>query len=70
MFINKNGNVGIGTTNPLFLFDVQGPGNASMSFKSTTGTANVILDRFNSGSTAGVNYRTNGVPYWQNWHYK
>jgi hypothetical protein len=65
MFINKNGNVGIGTTNPLFLFDVQGPGNASMSFKSTTGTANVILDRFNSGSTAGVNYRTNGVPYWQ-----
>jgi len=65
MFIAKNGNVGIGTTAPAFLFDVQGPGNASMSFKSTTGTANVILDRFNSTSTAGVNYRTNGVPYWQ-----
>lgn len=65
MFISKTGQVGIGTTTPAFLFDVQGPGNASMSFKSTTGTANVILDRFNSGSTAGVNYRTNGVPYWQ-----
>ena len=62
---NTSDNVGIGTTNPLFKLDIQSSGNASMSFKSTTGNANVILDRFASNTTAGVNYRTNGTPTWQ-----
>ncbi len=62
---NTSDNVGIGTTNPLFKLDIQSSGNASMSFKSTSGNANVILDRFATNTTAGLNYRTNGLPTWQ-----
>ncbi|HQV01588.1 MAG TPA: hypothetical protein PLO59_10535, partial [Bacteroidia bacterium] len=64
--LQNNGDlVGIGTTNPAFVLDVQRAGNASMNFKSTTGTANLILDRANSASTSSVSYRTNGSPTWQ-----
>ncbi len=62
---NTGDNVGIGTTTPAFKLDIVGTGNASMSFKSTTGNANVLLDRPNTTTTAGVNYRTAGTPYWQ-----
>ncbi len=62
---NTGDNVGIGTTNPQFKLDIQNTGNASMSFKSATGNSNIIIDRANSSSTSGVNYRTNGVPFWQ-----
>ena len=62
---NTGDNVGIGTTNPLFKLDIQNAAAASMSFKSTTSNANIIIDRANSASTSGVNYRTAGVPYWQ-----
>lgn len=62
---NTGDNVGIGTTNPQFKLDIQNAAAASMSFKSTTSNANIIIDRANSASTSGVNYRTAGVPYWQ-----
>ncbi|MBL7926091.1 MAG: hypothetical protein JNK61_04200 [Bacteroidia bacterium] len=62
---NIGDNVGIGTANPAFVIDVQRAGNASMNFKSTTGTANLILDRANSTATSSVSYRTNGTPTWQ-----
>ncbi len=62
---NTGDNVGIGTTNPQFKLDIQSNSAASMSFKSTTGNSNIIIDRANSASTSGVNYRTNGVPFWQ-----
>jgi hypothetical protein len=62
---NGTKNVGIGTTTPGFVLDIQRAGNASMSFKSTTGTANMILDRANNTATASVSYRTNGAPTFQ-----
>ena len=62
---NTGDNVGIGTTNPLFKLDIQSAGSASMSFKSTGGNSNIIIDRANSAATSGVNYRTAGVPTWQ-----
>ena len=62
---NTGDNVGIGTTNPQFKLDIQSTSAASMSFKSTTSNSNIIIDRANSASTSGVNYRTNGVPFWQ-----
>ncbi len=62
---NTGDNVGIGTTNPQFKLDIQNNGPASMSFKSSNDNSNLIIDRGNSSSTAGVNYRTAGTPYWQ-----
>ena len=62
---NGTKNVGIGTVAPAFVLDIQRAGNASMSFKSTTGTANMILDRANNTATASVSYRTNGAPTFQ-----
>lgn len=62
---NPGDNVGIGTAAPAFKLDIQSAAAASMSFKSTGGNSNIIIDRANSASTAGVNYRTNGVPFWQ-----
>lgn len=58
-------NVGIGTSAPAFVLDVQSSGNASASFKSATGTANLIIDRGNSSQTSSVSYRTAGFPTWQ-----
>lgn len=65
MYITKLGNVGIGTNTPAFLLDVFSTGNASANFKSSTGTANLIIDRGNSAATSSVSYRTAGVPTWQ-----
>ena len=65
MYITKLGNVGIGTNAPAFLLDVFSAGNASANFKSSTGTANLIIDRGNSAATSSVSYRTAGVPTWQ-----
>jgi hypothetical protein len=62
---NINDNVGIGTTNPAFAIDVQRSGNASANFKSSTGTANLIIDRGNNTATSSVSYRTAGSPTWQ-----
>lgn len=65
MYISKTGNVGIGVNTPAFLLDVFSTGNASANFKSSTGTANLIIDRGNSAATSSVSYRTAGVPTWQ-----
>ncbi|HQV00065.1 MAG TPA: hypothetical protein PLO59_02840, partial [Bacteroidia bacterium] len=65
MTLTKAGLLGIGTTAPGFLLDVQTPGNASANFKSGTGTANLIIDRGNSTATSSVSYRTAGTPTWQ-----
>ena len=65
MYLTKTGNVGIGTNTPAFLLDVFSTGNASANFKSSTGTANLIIDRGNSAATSSVSYRTAGVPTWQ-----
>jgi hypothetical protein len=65
MYITKTGNVGIGTNAPAFLLDVFSAGNASANFKSSTGTANLIIDRGNNTATSSVSYRTAGVPTWQ-----
>ncbi len=63
---NAGANVGIGLTNPAFKLDIySNTGAASINCKSTTGNSNLIIDRANTASTAGVNYRTNGVVYWQ-----
>jgi hypothetical protein len=52
-------------TNPAFAIDVQRSGNASANFKSSTGTANLIIDRGNNTATSSVSYRTAGTPTWQ-----
>jgi hypothetical protein len=65
MYLTKTGNVGIGTNTPAFLLDVFSAGNASANFKSSGGTANLIIDRGNSAATSSVSYRTAGVPTWQ-----
>lgn len=65
MYITKTGNIGIGTNTPAFLLDVFSTGNASANFKSSTGTANLIIDRGNNTATSSVSYRTAGVPTWQ-----
>lgn len=62
---NGTKNVGIGTVAPAFVLDVQRAGNASASFKSSTGTANLIIDRGSSAATSSVSYRTAGSPTWQ-----
>lgn len=63
--VAADGKVGIGTTAPAFALDVQSTGSANLNFKSTTGTANLLLDRANSAATSSVSYRTNGVGTWQ-----
>lgn len=65
LYITKQGNVGIGTNTPAFLLDVFSTGNASANFKSSTGTANLIIDRGNATATSSVSYRTAGSPTWQ-----
>ncbi|HQU99903.1 MAG TPA: hypothetical protein PLO59_02030, partial [Bacteroidia bacterium] len=65
MTLTNGGLLGIGTTAPTFLLDVQSAGNASASFKSTGGTANLIIDRGNAAATSSVSYRTGGSPTWQ-----
>lgn len=65
MYITKTGNIGIGTNTPAFLLDVFSAGNASANFKSSTGTANLIIDRGSNTATSSVSYRTAGTPTWQ-----
>lgn len=65
MTLTNGGLLGIGTTTPAFILDVQTSGNASASFKSGTGTANLIIDRGNAAATSSVSYRTAGSPTWQ-----
>lgn len=61
----SNGFIGIGTATPGFLLDIVNTGNASMSFKSTTGNANILIERGNAANSASVNYRTAGAASWQ-----
>lgn len=65
MTLTNTGLLGIGTATPAFILDVQTSGNASASFKSGTGTANLIIDRGNATATSSVSYRTAGTPTWQ-----
>ena len=62
---NTGDNVGIGTTTPAFKLDVQGTGVTTMSFKSTTNNASILLDRGTSSNTASLTYRTGGSNNWQ-----
>ena len=62
---NTGDNVGIGTTNPSFKLDVQSTGVATMSFRSTTNNASILLDRGTSSNTASLTYRTAGTNNWQ-----
>lgn len=65
LYLTKNGNFGIGTNTPTFLLDVYASGSASANFKSSSGNANLIIDRGSTSNTSSVSYRTGGVPTWQ-----
>ena len=62
---NTGDNVGIGTTTPAFKLDIQGSGITTMSFKSTTDNASILLDKGATTKTASLTYRTAGVNNWQ-----
>ncbi|MEO8149967.1 MAG: hypothetical protein ABI723_20175, partial [Bacteroidia bacterium] len=68
MYIKQaNGFVGIGTTNPQFLFDIfrTGAQSTSMAVRSTGANATIYIERGTSTSSSIVEYRTSGTTQWQ-----
>ena len=54
MIIDESGNVGIGTTSPGYLLDVEGSGNTLASFVSTTNRGTIIIEDDDTQGRFGV----------------
>ena len=62
---NDGSYIGVGTTTPGFMFDMQAASNAYMDIKTTgTGNGGLLFDRTNTASQMRIMFRTNGANMW------
>jgi len=62
--IQRDGNVGIGTTTPNYALDIYGSGNVYARINSSTGTAGFILNKGTDSQYAGIYFQNGSVNKW------
>jgi len=65
LYNNGSNRIGIGTSTPSFLVDINTANNGILQLKSTSAEATFIADRFNTSSYSGLQLRTDGVSKWR-----
>jgi len=65
LLFNNGSKIGIGTTSPSFMLDLQATTNAYMNIQTTgAGNGGVLLDRSGTSTLIRIIYRTAGTNYW------